>query len=56
MVPKGGFEPISLNGGEVNEDIIPVVSGNEPKALLLVKPFNTTLGHYNSPPFFFKLQ
>jgi hypothetical protein len=36
----------------VNEDIIPVVSGNETKALLLIKPFDTTFGHYNSPPFF----
>jgi hypothetical protein len=40
----------------VNEDIIPIVSGNEPKALLLIKPFHTTFGHYNSPPFHFKLQ
>jgi hypothetical protein len=37
----------------VYEDIISVVSGNEPIALLLVKPFHTTFGHYNSPPFFF---
>jgi len=46
------FESIPLDGGEVNEDIIPVVSGNETKALLLIKPFDTTFGHYNSPPFF----
>jgi hypothetical protein len=37
----------------VNEDIISVVSGNEPIALLLIKPFYFTFGHYNSPPFFF---
>ena len=48
-----GFKPISLNGRKVNEDIISVISGNEPIALLLIKPFYTTFGHYNSPPFFF---
>jgi hypothetical protein len=48
-----GLKPVSLNGRKVNEDIIPVVSGNEPIALLLIKPFYTTFGHYNSPPFFF---
>ncbi len=48
-----GFESIPLNGGEMNEDIISVISGNEPKTLLLIKPFYTTFGHYNSPPFFF---
>jgi hypothetical protein len=37
----------------VYEDIISVVSGNKPKALLLIKPFYFTFGHYNSPPFFF---
>jgi len=46
-----GFKAISLNGRKVNEDIISVVSGNEPIALLLIKPFYTTFGHYNSPPF-----
>ncbi len=51
-----GFESIPFNGGEVNEDIISVISGNESKALLLIKPFHTTFGHYNSPPFHFKLQ
>jgi len=51
-----GFETIPFNGGEVNEDIIPIVSGYEPIALLLIKPFHTTFGHYNSPPFYFKLQ
>jgi hypothetical protein len=40
----------------VNEDIIPIVSGYEPIALLLIKPFHMTFGHYNSPPFYFKLQ
>ncbi len=48
-----GFKPISLNGREVYEDIISVVSGNESIALFLIKPFYTTFGHYNSPPFFF---
>ncbi len=48
-----GFESIPFNGGEVNEDIISVISGNEPVALLLIKPFYTTFGHHNSPPFFF---
>jgi len=48
-----GFKSIPLNGGEMYEDIISVISGNEPKALLLIKPFYTTFGHYNSPPFFF---
>jgi hypothetical protein len=47
-----GLEAVPLNGGEVNEDIISVVSGNEPKTLLLIKPFYSTFGHYNSPPFF----
>ncbi len=51
-----GFEAIPLNGGEVNEDIISVVSGNESKALLLIKPFYTTFSHYNSPPFHFELK
>jgi hypothetical protein len=40
----------------VNEDIISVVSGNEPEALLLIKPFYFTFGHYNSPPFHFRLK
>ena len=48
-----GFKSIPLNGGEMYEDIISIISGNEPKALLLIKPFYTTFGHYNSPPFFF---
>jgi hypothetical protein len=48
-----GFKSIPLNGREVYEDIISVVSGNKPKALLLIKPFYFTFGHYNSPPFFF---
>jgi hypothetical protein len=37
----------------VNEDIISIVSRNEPITLLLIKPFHFTFGHYNSPPFFF---
>jgi len=48
-----GLKPVSLNGRKVNEDIISVISGNEPIALLFIKPFYTTFGHYNSPPFFF---
>ena len=48
-----GFESIPFNGGEVNEDIISIISGNEPVALLLIKPLYTTFGHHNSPPFFF---
>ncbi len=48
-----GFETISLDGRKVNEDIISIVSGNKPIAFLLIKPFHTTFGHYNSPPFFF---
>jgi len=47
------FEPILLDGGEVNEDIISAVAGNESEALLLIKPFYTTFGHYNSPPLFY---
>jgi len=47
------LEPVPFDGREVNEDIIPAVSGNEAKTLLLIKPFNTTFGHYNSPPLFF---
>jgi hypothetical protein len=45
------LETILLNGGEMDEDITSIISGNEPIALLLVKPFDTTFGHYNSPPF-----
>jgi hypothetical protein len=48
-----GFETLPLNGGEMYEDIISIISGNEPEAFLLIKPFYTTFGHYNSPPFFF---
>ena len=48
-----GFKSIPFNGGEVYEDIIPIVSRNGPIAFLLVKPFHTTFGHYNSPPFYF---
>jgi hypothetical protein len=50
-----GFESILLDGGEVNEDITSIISGNESVALLLVKPFDTTFGHYNSPPLFSEL-
>lgn len=48
-----GFKSFSLNGREVNEDIISIVSRNEPVTLLLIKPFYFAFGHYNSPPFFF---
>jgi hypothetical protein len=37
----------------VYEDIISIISGNESIALLLIKPFHATFGHYNSPPFCF---
>jgi hypothetical protein len=36
----------------VDEDITSIVPGNEPIAFLLIKPFNTTFGHHNSPPLF----
>jgi hypothetical protein len=45
------LESILLNGGKMDKDITSIISGNEPIALLLIKPFDTTLGHYNSPPF-----
>jgi hypothetical protein len=35
----------------MDEHVISVILGNEPIALLLVKPFHPTFGHYNSPPF-----
>jgi hypothetical protein len=44
------LEPVLLNGGEMNKNITPVFSGNEPIAFLLIEPFNMTFGHYNSPP------
>jgi hypothetical protein len=44
------FVTFPVDGGEVNEDIISLFSGNEPEALLLIKPFDSTFGHYNSPP------
>ncbi len=48
-----GLKSIPLDGGEVNEDIISIIPGNESKPFLLIKPFYTTFGHYNSPPFYF---
>ena len=51
-----GFKPIPLNSGEVNEYVVSIVFGNKSKALLLIKPFYTTFGHYNSPPFFSELE
>jgi hypothetical protein len=45
-----GLESIPVNGGVVDKQVIPVFSGDEPIALLLVKPFNLPLGHHNSPP------
>jgi hypothetical protein len=45
------LESILLNGGKMDKDITSIISGNEPIALLLIKPFDTTFGHYNSPPF-----
>ena len=47
-----GLKPVLFDGGEVYEDIASVISGDEPIALLLIKPLYTTFGHYNSPPFF----
>jgi hypothetical protein len=47
-----GFKSVSLDSGEVNEYVVSIVLGNKSKALLLIKPFYTTFGHYNSPPFF----
>jgi hypothetical protein len=45
------LESVLLNGGEMDKDITSIISGNEPIALFLIKPFDTTFGHYNSPPF-----
>jgi hypothetical protein len=50
------FEAVPFDSGEVNKDIISVVLGNETEALLLIKPFHTTFGHYNSPPFPYELK
>ena len=44
------LKSVLLNGGKVDKHITSIISGNEPIALLLIKPFNTTFGHYNSPP------
>jgi len=44
------LKPVLLDGRKVNKDVISVISGNEPIALLFIKPFYTTFGHYNSPP------
>jgi hypothetical protein len=35
----------------VNEHIVSIVPRNKSEALTLVKPFYTTFGHHNSPPF-----
>lgn len=51
-----GFETVFFNGGEMYEDISSVISGDKPITLLLVEPFHTTFGHYNSPPLLFKLR
>ncbi len=51
-----GFEPLLLNGREMDENITSILPGNESIALLLIKPFNPTFGHYNSPPLFLKLK
>ena len=45
------LESVLLNGGKVNEDVISIVPGNEPKALLFIEPLHSTFGHYKSPPF-----
>jgi hypothetical protein len=44
------LEPLLLNGRKMDEDVISIISGNEPKPLLLIKPFYSTFGHHNSPP------
>ncbi len=48
-----GFKSIPLDSGEVNEYVVSIVFGNKSEALLFIKPFYTTFGHYSSPPFFF---
>jgi hypothetical protein len=50
------LKPVLFDGGEMHEDVISIVSGNESKTLLLIKPFYTTFGHYNSPPLFSELK
>jgi hypothetical protein len=45
------LKSILLNGGEMDKYVTSIISGNEPIALLFIKPFDTTFGHYNSPPF-----
>jgi hypothetical protein len=40
----------------VYKDITPIISGDKPKTLLLVKPFYFSFGHYNSPPLLSKLR
>jgi hypothetical protein len=45
------LKSVLLDGGEMDKNITSIISGNEPVALLLIKPFDTTFGHYNSPPF-----
>jgi hypothetical protein len=46
-----GLKSFPINGGEVNENVISVIPGNESEALLFIKPFHSTFGHPNSPPF-----
>jgi hypothetical protein len=50
------FKPVLFDGGEMHEDVISIVSGNEPVALFFIKPFHSTFGHHNSPPLFPELK
>jgi hypothetical protein len=47
-----GLKSFPINGGEVNENVITVIPGNESEALLFIEPFHSTFGPSNSPPFF----
>jgi hypothetical protein len=46
-----GLKSLPVDGGEVNENVISVIPGNESEALLFIEPFHSTFGHPNSPPF-----
>jgi hypothetical protein len=50
------LKSLLFDGGEMHEDVISIVSGNEPEALLFIKPFHSTFGHHNSPPLFPELK
>src|SRR5207244_8851917 len=40
-----GFEPLSLNGGVMHEDILAGILGDEAKPFLIVEPLDFTTGH-----------